>query len=267
MPRARKKEAALVPMMTNRMMKRWDAKSCWRATGGVRSDAVRMFLRLYPGTKKRQAKYFVKRWGPKEEVEELLDRPRSGAPRKVPLELLRDCAALIKAGPGRPGGPRYYRSIKEAIRLHPTVNHVMKEYGLGAKSFSKMLSRADPDMVVKRMDWKRELAPHIRDERKSIAIAMLNRRLGYFKRIMWLDGTHLYITSTSTGRTMVCSEKDLAGPACGTDDFRRMSKLSWYMVVGWHGLVAVVPVSGCKPSAWTGLAFKTVRNSLIHGPA
>jgi hypothetical protein len=273
------------------LMLRRDAQTLLKeCEGNVKAAVVKLSnTRKISAT---QAGHLVRYWKDRDTP---FQKSRPGRPPSIPLDVLLMCSEVVKAGPPPlmppvlPGAAplavgelpprRYYTNITSAVKTNAALNAVGIHFKVKPRDLARRIRRADKDLVIRTLDWKMRLPPHIKRERILNAKKMRNMKYSaeYFRKVLWLDGSHLWITTSNSVGSVVCSAQDANLPAVApTTNFRNLKKLSWYLVVGWNGVVDMVPCSGCRPAEAgqalmldvTGRAepFRTVSSSSNQTP-
>jgi hypothetical protein len=133
----------------------------------------------------------VTKWQHHGEVANLFSMRVSSHPKKVPDEIIRKCATIIKAGynvellvasgSGQVSGQatkhqvhRYYGSIKEACQKDGFLEGVIREYGVTYDYMRTRLHEVDRSLALRRVEFKYMLTEGQMMNRRSTAAFLLN---------------------------------------------------------------------------------------------
>lgn len=79
------------------------------------------------------------------------DRPRPGCPRKVPDQMARDLANLLRKGRGK---GQFFESIDEALASNPALKEQFSKLGVTNGTITRAVLRANPRLVQRRVAVK-----------------------------------------------------------------------------------------------------------------
>lgn len=116
----------------------------------------------------------------------VMDRPRSGRPKKVPYRVAVQAAKLLKEGytiqyyhnntDAEPQTVRkYYTSIKQACTACPELAQICKKYKITPARLLRRLHEVDKSLVQMKLHYKQELTQETMDARMEFAADQLRR--------------------------------------------------------------------------------------------
>lgn len=155
----------------------------------------------------------VAKWQQHGEVANLFSTRASSRPKRVPDDVIRECATIIKAGyhvemmvasgSGQGSGHatkhqvhRYYGSIKEACQKDEFLEGVITKYGVTYDYLRSRLHQVDPLLTLRTVEFKYMLTEGQMLNRRSTAASLLNAwRIDplCLLPVWWFDETVMWI--------------------------------------------------------------------------
>lgn len=204
-----------------------------KAAGCTLAEAAAKLWREEWGDMPPSAVRHCKTWRDRlEETGAVLDAPGRGRPHKLPDDVAREAALLVKAGyevtPTRgreklPARRMWFHTIDEAIRLTPRLLDILGEFDISPDHLLRRMHEVDPGLRWRRLDVKVLLSKELREERQRYARAMLERlerEPDLLRRIVWIDQVKIWFWGgKATDVHVWCDaydeQVDLVVPGCG----------------------------------------------------
>lgn len=164
----------------------------------------------------------VTKWQHHGEVANLFSTRVSSHPKKVPDDVIRKCATVIKAGynvellvaGGSGQGTkhqvhRYYGNIKEACQKEGFLEGVIREYGVTYDYMRTRLHQVDSSLTLRRVEFKYMLTEGQKLQRRMTAAFLLNAWRANptcLRDVHWLDETSLWIIDNKNPSKLVWAD-------------------------------------------------------------
>lgn len=190
------------------------------STGQIpKSEAVPMFEQLYNAKAERRVKKvnkFLKQWGkPTDDDANLADAPRSGRPSPLTEEAVQQLLPLIKKGtrlgslnfPG-PTERRLFSGIEDAMRHSPAVNELVEQAGVQPRTVLARLFAADPNLVWRSVDVKRQFTAQQLQDRQACARALLALHPSAISNTTFIDCATFYLRCSHLQQWVLCDEEE-----------------------------------------------------------
>lgn len=124
------------------------------------------------------------------------DRKRKGRPQKVPKDVLKECAKYLQQGfAWVPLGSllpihRHFTSMEQAVAAVPYLAAICAAYNVNPQQLLRKIKRVDPELVHKRLHFKKPLSIPQQQERQAVACQLYTVWLAdptVFNRACYVD--------------------------------------------------------------------------------
>jgi hypothetical protein len=132
------------------------------------------------------------------------DKHRSGRPRLVPPKVAERAAALVKKGrwvevktkKGTHHRLVYFTSIQDAVDHIPELQSILADHSITVAQLRAAMHDADPDLVRRRITFKRALSKEEKAERVATAKGLIERHAGdpsLLQNMIFIDETTIVL--------------------------------------------------------------------------
>jgi hypothetical protein len=200
----------------------------------------------------------VTKWQHHGEVANLFSTRVSSHPKKVPDEVIRKCATIIKAGYNvellvasgsgqatKHQMHRYYGSIKEACQKDVFLEGVIREYGVTYDYMRTRLHEVDSSLARRRVEFKYMLTESQKMARRITAASLLNAwriDASCLMRVWWLDETCIWIINNKHPTQQVWADAHDEGVrvVLNTPHIAAHSSIKVHLIAAVNGLLGPV---------------------------